>query len=513
MASRTISDLSDLSNTALVAYAAVSALIFVISYWSLFKRKPFDEKAPPVVRSDWPIVGALGFWTARRDWWNAVIAQTGSPDFSFHIGKHRLVGVNSDEGRKVFFESKEVGFAEGYAVLFGQAPDFADSNAKPNSEGGSNRFFNRRMMSLLKNDRFAVALPTLLSDVRGRLNDLAVESPGITDPFDSIYKLVYLLTQRAVGANEIARDRKLMDTTLSLFEMIEQSAKPYQVIIPWLPSLALVKRFYAGMRMYMIFERLVKARQKGGTREDDPLQYLIDEGDDTKTIISFVVGALFAGQLNSGINAAWVLCYLAVNPYWLNEVRKEVRATTDKYCPGNEPLIDRLGKLPLEAWEQSFPLIDLCLRDSIRLQAHGTGFRKNMSGRPLKLGDKELPADGFLVYHFGNHHLNPELFRDPHKWDPSRYFPDRAEDKKDKYAFIGWGAGRHPCLGMRFAKLEQNIITAFFCTMFDFELVDSQGRKMEDTVKVNTNNYQAARPDTNMFIKYTLRQDAIMAPQ
>jgi hypothetical protein len=30
------------------------------------------------------------------------------------MGKHRLVGTNSDEGRKVFFESKGLGFAEGY---------------------------------------------------------------------------------------------------------------------------------------------------------------------------------------------------------------------------------------------------------------------------------------------------------------------------------------------------------------------------------------------------------------
>jgi sterol 14-demethylase len=81
----------------------------------------------------------------------------------------------------------------------------------------------------------------------------------------------------------------------------------------------------------------------------------------------------------------------------LSEVQKEVRATADKYCPGNAPLIDRLQQLPLEAWEQGFPLVDLCLKDSIRLQLHGTGFRKNMSGKPLRIGDQVLPDDGFLV--------------------------------------------------------------------------------------------------------------------
>ena len=111
-----------------------------------------------------------------------------------------------------------------------------------------------------------------------------------------------------------------------------------------------------------------------------------------------MLGALFAGQLNSGINAAWVICYLAADPYWLSEVRKEVEETTDKFCPGPEPLLDRLGKLPLEAWEQGFPIVDICLRDSIRLQSHGTGFRKNMAGKPLPIGNQVLPEDGFMAY-------------------------------------------------------------------------------------------------------------------
>lgn len=148
------------------------------------------------------------------------------------------------------------------------------------------------------------------------------------------------------------------------------------------------------------------------------------------------------------------MCYLAADPYWLEQVRKEVRETTDKWCPGDEPLLDRLEQLPLEAWEQGFPIIDICLKDSIRLQAAGSGFRKNLSGKPLPLENGQvLPPDGFLVFHFGGHHLDPETFANPHKWDPSRYLPDRAEDRKDKHAFVGWGTGRHPCLGMRFAKL------------------------------------------------------------
>jgi sterol 14-demethylase len=95
-----------------------------------------------------------------------------------------------------------------------------------------------------------------------------------------------VLTQRAVGATEIARDRELLDTTLHLFEAIESTAKPYQVMFPWLPTPALLKRFWSGTRMYMIFSKIVNDRRKHGRREDDALQFLIDKGDDVQRIIA-----------------------------------------------------------------------------------------------------------------------------------------------------------------------------------------------------------------------------------
>ena len=222
------------------------------------------------------------------------------------------------------------------------------------------------------------------------------------------------------------------------------------------------------------------------------------------------MGAVFAGQINSGINAAWVLCYLATSPHWLAEVRKEVEAVAEKYHPGSSaPLADRLTGLPLEAWETEFPIVDLCLRDSIRLQVQGTGMRRNISGHSVSIGDEAVPPDAFLLYHFANHHLDPAVYADPLAWDPARYMPGRAEDKKAPYAFIGWGAGRHPCLGMRFAKLEQNIIAAFFVALFDFELLDHNLQVLAAPPPVNYNNWTAAGPEKKVHLRFKVREGAM----
>lgn len=46
-------------------------------------------------------------------------------------------------------------------------------------------------------------------------------------------------------------------------------------------------------------------------------------------------------------------------------------------------------------------------------------------------------------------HMDPNIYKDPLKWDPSRYYPERSEDKKIPYSYLGWGGGLHPCVGSR----------------------------------------------------------------
>ena len=162
------------------------------------------------------------------------------------------------------------------------------------------------------------------------------------------------------------------------------------------------------------------------------------------------MGALFAAQQNSGINAAYVLVYLSCNPDWAAKARTEALTVARKYCPDESlSMADRLAMVPVEAWESELPTIELCLRDSIRMHSLGACFRKNIGGKDIDLGTGIIPNEYFASYHISNVHLNPEIYRDPEQWDPSRYLPDRAEDKKRPLAWLGWGAGRHPCLGMK----------------------------------------------------------------
>lgn len=80
----------------------------------LTRRPTVSTKAPALIDEDYPVIGALRFWTARWDFFRRAQSQSPSGNFSFFIGKHPVVGVSSDEARRVFFESKQLGLTEGY---------------------------------------------------------------------------------------------------------------------------------------------------------------------------------------------------------------------------------------------------------------------------------------------------------------------------------------------------------------------------------------------------------------
>ena len=112
-----------------------------------------------------------------------------------------------------------------------------------------------------------------------------------------------------------------------------------------------------------------------------------------------MISALFAGQINSGINSSWILFELAMNRKWKQKVLDEIAEIVKKYrASEKQSATDVLSSIDIDAWENEFPMIDLALRETIRLGIPGTSFRKNISGRDVPLGSSgEVIPNDFLV--------------------------------------------------------------------------------------------------------------------
>ncbi|KAK5657428.1 hypothetical protein OQA88_3000 [Cercophora sp. LCS_1] len=481
-------------------------LFFLVS--QLFAgRKPLPKGAPPRIKpgaGDWPILGSLRFYFDRQKFVLSHIAESVTGNFSFYFGKHHIVGLGGPEGKKTFFESKQLDMSEGYQVLFTGTPTLeTDKNDEPIGV-----WFTRTLSAMIKADGLSNNLSSLVEATHTLLERNAPKKgeERVMDPFDDIYRLVYNLTMRTVGAAEIYRSPELMEKTLGWFEKL-QNASAVQIIFPWMPTFADLSRVYAGARVFYLLKSLMEDRKKAGRREQDALQHLIDTGNgDIKKVISLVLGSLFAGQLNSGINAAYELCWLAITPEWYQRVQEEVDGVVGKHRQSPEQsAAEVLSTLTLREWEASFPTIDMCQRETIRHHMTGTAFRKNV-GDDLPIGKtgEIIPKGSFAVYHLDDLHFNPEYYPEPEKWNPGRFLPE-YEGTSPPLPFVGWGTGRHPCVGMKFAKLEMYIIVAMFASMFDYTLENGNGMPLKDVPPIDRSKHGSCKPPTPLRLRYKLR--------
>jgi len=82
----------------------------------------------------------------------------------------------------------------------------------------------------------------------------------------------------------------------------------------------------------------------------------------------------------------------------MEHVRAELDSVVDKYAPDHSlSLTDRYALIPIEGWETEMPLLDLCLRETIRLQLGGTMYRRNISNSDVVIGNEVVPSGAFAV--------------------------------------------------------------------------------------------------------------------
>ncbi|KAH7316408.1 cytochrome P450 [Rhizoctonia solani] len=488
------------ANNQLVAGTVAAATVGLL--WYLLKVDKNGVKQIP----GWPVIGQWAFFTKRYDFLkDGFESLPDETSFGFNILKHQVVALRGEEARKVFFDKKDLSFTEGYRLLFGGGPNVKDivpDEVEKNDQEQLSSFL-RRLSPLLRMDRLADLTPLFMSDIER--NTTKWGDTGKFDPFKDIYSIVFQLTIRAVGAREIADSAEKCKELESLYWRVEMGSTPTSVLLPWLPSDARRKKVAATGEIYNLFDGIIKARRSEGRREEDALQVLMDLGDSTPDIISFIMGTLFAGIVNSGLMSAWIFIFLDQEPEWKDRVVKNCR----RYLIG-----ERLSRIPPQGWEREMPVLESCLRETIRLIASGALLRRVVNG-DLELGGERSPmgeglaltfeSSSFLVYQAGETHSNPEIYSNP----SNRYAA--GQDKSQLHAFLGWGVGRHPCLGKRFAQYEIKAICALFLTVYDYEIVDTAGKKPDPSVTVPDRNniYQARPKDQTFYVKYTKRQEQL----
>ncbi|KAI8811243.1 cytochrome P450 [Cladochytrium replicatum] len=164
----------------------------------------------------------------------------------------------------------------------------------------------------------------------------------------------------------------------------------------------------------------------------------------------------------TGSAASWLLYHLADS----EDIRKRARAELEAVIPAGEGLsIEQLPKLHF---------IDSIVREIIRVHLVGVGLRK--ASDELQYKSMDIPKDSAIVFMHSSTHHESDIFENPFEFKPDRFLDYNKEFNGMDYVreskLLAFGAGKHPCVGMRLATTELKIMTYELLMNYDLKLTN-----------------------------------------
>ncbi|KAB8235416.1 cytochrome P450 [Aspergillus alliaceus] len=369
----------------------ITTFLSLLVYLSYTPR--VHENSQEFTSDTLPFVGSWDFFNRKWSFWKGC------------LGQHHVV-------------SPESGLLHGNVTLLGLGPDYKlplHDVFKPTFHNGRS-YFQRRLGELTKTDQLARRLPRVSSDAFTAMKRLSESPSGVTNPC------------RIVFTDEVSDTPQLFERCLGYLSILQATSSRHNVVFPWLPSIALMKRQYGRYGLKSLVVPIIDKRtKKGAPRADDPLQVLLDNGDSKEYMTNFFISILFIAVANAGVLAGVLLNIMAHRTDWQERIYNEIKVAAAAHSQTDGPL------------ESSFPSIDLCFKEAIRMNTAFPMFRQNIGSTPIP-----IPGTNEVI-------------------------PPR------QLCVLGWGHGKHPCLGMRWAKLQQNIIFVYALAMYQWSGCNAEG--------------------------------------
>ncbi len=287
--------------------------------------------------------------------------------------------------------------------------------------------------------------------------------------------------------------RSMNDEFARVYGDLEKGVNAIAYVNPYLPLPVFRRRDRARARLLEMITAIIDQRRASGADAQDALQVLMESrySDGTaltpNEITGILTASMFAGHHTSSGTEAWTIIELARNPEWMARVVEELDA-----------LYARDGALTYQAFRE-VPVLESVLKEVLRLHPPLVILMRGVL-RDLVVEGVTIPAGKLVAISPAVSHRIPELFRDPERFDPSRYGPGREEDERP-FAWIPFGGGHHRCSGAAFAIMQLKAITMSLLRGFAFELVDPPDSYGPDYTKMVVQVRQPCR------VRYRRRAD------
>lgn len=424
------------------------------------------NREPPKYASGIPWLGQMIPFARNPYRFVKKVADTVGEIGSFSLLGQKIVLLTGDEASELFYRSTDEQLDQSAAYKL-MTPIF-----------GEGLVFDAPLKR--KDEQLKALMPSLRVDaMRNHSQKIVQEVEDIVADWGDTgdIELVEFMKQLTINTAShclLGREFRyeLSSEFASIYHDLEQGVSPLAYHFPNLPIPKFKRRDAARKRLQELVGAIVKKREDQTEKPTDMFQTLIDmryeDGTklDANEITGMLIGAIFAGHHTSSGTAAWVLLELLKNPPVLERCRKELDALLG---PDGEVTFQALREMPTlenvlkEVLRLHPPLIIL-----MRKVAQDLHFK----GYTIKAGEMVWTCPPVT-------HRLSQLFREPERFDPDRFGPERREDK-NLMAYQPFGGGKHKCSGNSFAMFQIKAIFAVLLRRYEFALTAEPSTYVDD---------------------------------
>ncbi|CAG8369060.1 unnamed protein product [Penicillium salamii] len=452
---------------------SIALLLYVLWFKVLCVVPPVSQgsdQSPPEIRLS-ALQITRSFFEKRFDLINDGFKATSSSIYHLTLFGRKATVLSGTEGRQLFMKEKGLNIYDSFFTLLG----IKSVEHNPHQVNA----IMKRIICMQRPGFLQSMIPLILATCQHAMDSWGPEK--VLDPCSSIHEVTFQ-TIMATGFFDLSGDLTLSSEFKSLVDVVDSPANPYMTWWPWLPNMLMIRKIISVARIYLIVRKQINIRKASGSgvRRNDAVQQMLDDGESTIHIFGFILGLSLAGARATGTIVSWLIMRLSTNPEWTRTIQTEIRTLLSRTSQTS------LSSIALQEWESQTPMLDRCIRETLRTSQPYIAMRRN-TGPALTVQGYTIPTGALVVYPFSDTSLNPAYYPDPMRWDPSR------EVKRE---FICWGAGKYGCKGQRMAILNMKLVVVSILMQFDASMVG----EVEDLVP-DYNDSVTCRPRGNRGIR------------
>jgi cytochrome P450 len=162
-----------------------------------------------------------------------------------------------------------------------------------------------------------------------------------------------------------------------------------------------------------------------------------------------------AGHETTANALSWLWYLLARHP----DAEARLHDEVDRVLGGRTPGHADLARL---AWTR------MVIEEALRLYPPAHAVSRIAIGDD-RIGGVRVPAGSNVSISMYMTHRNPNLWRDPERFDPERFMP-AAVAQRHRFAYLPFGGGPRICIGSGFALAEAQVIVAMVAQRYRLRL-------------------------------------------